>query len=324
MTNNTMISELVTIVPASIGYAHPLYCHSLKEFGELRELPNCGGWVLVRPIPGTPYKDAMGCYPFFDCRNWKKLHDDMEQIGSDLVSLVLVTDPFSGVAPSYLEHSFDLVKPFKTHYVTDLRYPLESIVDRGHRYYARKSLKIMDVEVCRQPAQYLDEWIRLYDNLIRKYNIKGIGAFSHKCFEIQLNIPGMVMVLGRCEGEIVGATLVLVGDRVAYAHLSAYTNRGYMINASYGIYWTILSYMAEQGIRDYDSGGIPGITDDPIHGLNQFKRGWSNDKRMVYLCGRVLHREKYESICQQYQIANVDYFPAYRAGDSSKPMTGEH
>jgi hypothetical protein len=298
----------------TIGYAHPLYCDSLKEFGEPRELPHCGGWVLVRPIPGTPYKDAMGCYPLFACQNWSRLSEDMEHLGSDVVSLVLVMEPFSGVVPSYLEHCFDRVEPFKTHYVTDLRYPLENFIDRDYRRKVRKSLNIMDVEVCRQPAKYLDDWVRLYDNLIRKHNITGIRAFSYKCFEIQMNIPGMVMVLGRCEGEIVGATLILVRDQVAYSHLSAYSNRGYMIKASYGIRWKILSYLGEQGIRYFDNGGAPGIKDDPVNGLTQFKRGWSNDKRTVYLCGRVFDRGKYESLCQRDQIANGDYFPAYRMG----------
>lgn len=310
-------------MPETIGYAHPLYCHSFKEFGELRQLPHCGGWVLVRPIPGTPYKDAMGSYPLFDCRNWKKLHEDMKHIGSDLVSLVLVTDPFSGVAPSYLEQNFDVVKPFKTHYVADLKYPLESFITSTCRYQVRKSLKIMDVEVCHQPAIYLDEWMRLYDNLISRHNITGINVFSYKCFEIQMNVPGMVMVLGRCEGEIVGASLVLIRDEVAYNHLSAFSNRGYKIHAAYGIMWKTLLYVGEHGVRFYDVGGTAGMNDDPQSGLAYFKRIWSNNQRTVYLCGRVHDREKYKSICQQYQIANVDYFPAYRAGDGSKTMTEE-
>lgn len=96
-----------------LGYAHPEYALSLREFGDPRELPRSGGWILVRPIPGTPYKDAMGCYPFFLCRDWKKLHEDIQDVGSDLVSLSLVVDPFSGVEPAYLEQYFDLVEPFK-------------------------------------------------------------------------------------------------------------------------------------------------------------------------------------------------------------------
>jgi hypothetical protein len=86
-----------------LGYTDPRYALSLQEFGEPLELPRCGGWILVRSIPGTPYKDAMSCYPLFACRDWTKLHEDLEQVGEDLVSLTLVNDPFSVVMPEYLE-----------------------------------------------------------------------------------------------------------------------------------------------------------------------------------------------------------------------------
>ncbi len=316
--------EPVKITPNLMGYADPAYALSFREFGEPRELPRCGGWIIVRTIPGTPYKDATGCYPLFACQDWTKVLEDLQHVGSDLVSLVLVTDPFPKVDPAYLGQCFDLVKPFKTHYVADLSHPLESFVHRGHIYNAGKSLKGMDVEVCNQPAQYLDDWIRLYDNLIRKHNIKGIKAFSPQCFKTQLNIPGMVMFLGRREGEIIGANLVLIRDQIAYTHLSAYTSEGYKIRASYGIRWKALAYLYDKGIRYVHFGGMAGTKEDPSDGLARFKRGWSNDQRIVYFCGRVFDRYKYESICRQYQIANPDYFPAYRSGEGSQAMAGEH
>lgn len=303
-------------MPDFIGYAHPQYALSLREFGEPLELPRCGGWVLVRPIPGTPYKDAIGCYPLFSCRDWTKLREDLLEIGSDLVSLSLVIDPFSGVTLEYLWKNFDLVKPFKTHYIADLSYPLESFVDVDHRYNARKSIKMMDVEVCYQPVQYLIEWTKLYKNLICRHNIKNISAFSRECFDIQLKIPGMVMFIGKQKNNIIGANIVIIRDQVAYDHLSAYSNEGYNIRASYGIKWKLLAYLNEQNIRYLDLGGMAGTKEDPSDGLAKFKRGWSNEQRMVYISGRVFDRKKYDYICQQYQIKNNDYFPAYRAVDS--------
>jgi hypothetical protein len=297
-----------------MSYSHPLYAQSLREFGEPRELPRCGGWILVRKIPGTPYEDAMGPYPLFSCHDWTKLHEDLDKIGSDIISLSLVVDPFLGVSPSYLERCFDIVKPFKTHYTVDLGRQLTSFVAKRHRKHAYKSLETMNVEVCRQPAQYLDDWIRLYDNLICRHNIKGMNTFSPKCFEIQLNMPGMVMFLGRWEGEIVGAMLIYIQDEAAHIHLSAFTNEGYKIRASYGIHWKALLYLNEQGVRYVDVGGVAGIEEDPLDGLAIFKRGWSNDRRMVYFCGRVFDQQKYDSICRQVQVDNVDYFPAYRSG----------
>jgi len=298
-----------------LGYAHHRYAESLQEFGEPRELPHCGGWILARAILGTPYKDAMGCYPLFACRNWKKLHEDIEDLATDFVSLALVIDPFSGVAPSYLEQHFDLVKPFKTHYVADLSYPLESFITSANRYTVRKSLRSMDVEVCRQPTKYLDDWMFLYSNLIMRHAIEGITAFSRKSFEMQLAVPGMVMVLGRCGEEIVGANMILIYGERAYSHLVAYSNKGYRMRAAYGMQWKALSFLQEQGVRYFNNGGVAGLTDDPQDGLAHFKKGWSNSRRTVYLCGHVFDREKYEALCQREQIADAGFFPAYRSGE---------
>lgn len=298
-----------------MGYAHPDYALSLREFGEPRQLPQCGGWILVRQIPGTPYKDAMGCYPLFACRDWSKLHEDLDQIGSDLISLALVTDPFAEVTPKYLEQYFDIVKPFKIHYFVDLAYPVESLINKTQRYNARRSLKRMEVEISLEPVRYLEEWMKLYENLIKRHGISGISAFSYKCFKIQLQIPGMILVIGKDEEEVLGASLIIVQDNVAYSHLMAASPEGYKINASYGILWKVLMYLKDHGVQFYDMGGGKGIKENVEDGLLKFKKGWSNASRMVYLCGRIFDRQKYESICQQCQISNIDYFPAYRAGE---------
>ena len=259
-------------MPGLLGYADKKYAYSFQEFGEPRELPRSGGWILVRPIPGTAYKDAMGCYPLFVCQDWTKLHEDLKKAGSDLVSLALVIDPFAAVDLGYLNQIFDTVKPFKTHYIADLNQPLETFIDREVQRRARQSLTKMDVELCFEPKRYLEDWIRLYDYLIRRHHIKGINAFSPKCFEIQLNIPGMVMFLGKQGTEILGASLVLKHDHVAYSHLSAYTSEGYKTKASYGIKWKALVHAREEGFKYFHLGGASGINEDPSDGLAASKK----------------------------------------------------
>lgn len=297
------------------GYAHPNYALSFTEFSEPRRLPGCGGWILVRQIPGTPYKDAMGCYPIFACRDWTRLQEDLEHACLDLVALSLVADPFSGVAPTHLERCFDFVRPFKTHYIVDLTYPLESFVGKGHCYKARRSLKPMEVEVCLEPIRYLDNWLKLYDNLTKRHNIKGISAFSSKSFENQLRLPGMIMVIGKKEGEVLGADLILSQDDKAYGHLAAFSPRGYQIKASYGIYWTALKYLGSHGIHFYDVGGAAGMKENAEDGLSRFKKGWSNSRSMTYFCGRIFDREKYEQLVKIKGVTPTDYFPAYRQGE---------
>lgn len=181
----------------------------------------------------------------------------------------------------------------------------------------------MDVEFCLEPIRYLNDWVNLYENLIKRHNIRGISKFSFKCFQIQLQIPGTILVLGRHEGEVIGANLIIMRDDVAYGHLGAYSPIGYKINASYGIYWEALKYLQRHSIRFYNMGGGAGIKENIEDGLSRFKAGWSNCQRTVYLCGRVFDRQKYVSICEQYEIYKVDYFPAYRVREFSTTSKNE-
>ena len=297
------------------GYAHPDYARSLAEYGTPTALPRCGGWILERPVPGFAATDAMGCYPLFVCRDWSQLRVDIEGLGSRLVSLALVTDPFGNYTPEELHASFDIVRPFKHHYITDLRLPLSESVSKHHRYYARKSLRQITVDICHEPSRHLREWSSLYDNLVRRHNITGIRAFSPESFLRQLSVRGMVLFLARLDGEVVGAYVVATCDDVAYSHLSAFSDVGYRIRAAYALRWTALEYLSGRKVRYVDMGGTAGLDDERTSGLAKFKSGWSSETRPVYFCGRILDPETYGTIVRAKASREDGYFPAYRSGE---------
>ena len=91
------------------AHAHPDYAKAFAEYGKPRALPCCGGWVLEREIPGTPYRDAMGCYPLFSCVDWSGLKDDIDALSTDLVTVAMVPDPFGDYQLSDLQNAFDFV-----------------------------------------------------------------------------------------------------------------------------------------------------------------------------------------------------------------------
>jgi hypothetical protein len=297
------------------GYFHPGYAGALREFGEPRELPCCGGWILARHIRDTPYKDAMGCYPLFACQDWSRLHEDLAEVGKDLVTLGLVTDPFAVVDLSYLERHFQIVTPFKSHYVADLSSKPEHFVNKHHRYYARKSLREIAVEICEEPLRYLDEWYVLYEQLIHRHQILGIRAFSKDSFRQQLQVPGAVIAVGKLGEQVVGGLIVIIQGDVSYSHLAASSVAGYNCSASYGIYWTIINYLKKHCVRFFDIGATAGTKGDVKDGLELFKAGWSNETRMVYFCGKIFDSSKYKDICLSTGKDATDYFPAYRVGE---------
>lgn len=297
------------------GYLHKSYAESLIEYGIPHQLPRSGGWILKREIPVTTYRDAMGCYPLFTCENWSQLAGDLDDIGQELISLALVTDPFGKFDTKCLKKTFeDVFFPFKEHFVVDLNCHINEIATRHHRYYARQSLKKVSVEVCHDPTHFIDDWIALYATLIKRYHIKGLCAFSRSAFVTQFNVPGMVMLRVVYGNVTVGAQLWFVQNDVAYSHLTAFSEVAYKLRASYGLYWTAIEYFAGK-LRWLDLGGGAGLKNNGSDGLNVFKRGWSTGTRKVYFCGRIFNKNKYDELVRRKNAIAYDYFPAYRHGE---------
>jgi len=292
------------------GYGSREYCESLADFGRPLELAACGGWILERAIPDSGLTDAMGPYPLFACRDWARIGDDFRTCERNLVSVVLVTDPFHAPSASDLQREFDVVKPFKEHLVVDLGRPVDQIGSRHHRYYGRRARREIEVVPSTDPVGFSESWTSLYGELVRRRGLTGIKAFSAAAFRRQLAVPGAVLLVACRGSELVGAQIWMVAGRVAYSHLTAMSAAGYDSRASYAIYAAAIDHF--RGIVDFlDLGGGAGLADSAQH-LVEFKRGWSTGARMAYLCGRILDRDGYRLLAGDRQ---TDYFPAYRAGE---------
>jgi Acetyltransferase (GNAT) domain len=296
------------------GYLHPCYAQSLSEFGEPLELRESRGWLLKRPIEGVA--DAMGTYPLFACADWKRLRDDLEQVGESIVSTVVVTDPFGDYDESLLADSFkDLMVPFKAHFVRDLNKPAESDISAHHSRNVRVGLKQVQIERCAEPAGHLDEWLRLYSVLTERHQIRGIRAFSRRSFELQLKTPGMVCFRAVRHGRTIGMALWYVQNDVAYYHLGAYTDEGYELRASFALFHEALEHLRDTGLAFASLGAGAGVETQADDGLSRFKRGWSNLSRNTFLCGRICNRKAYESLVNASGSRGSGYFPAYRTGE---------
>ena len=298
------------------GYLHPLYSQSFSEFGESIELPASKGWILKRPVSGTSEFDGMGCYPIFACQDWSFLEKDLDGVGDQLICLSLVTDPFGGYDQQDLIRSFkDIARPYKEHFVVDLQQRPEEFVAAHHQRNAHRALKMVDVEVCTEPIKYLDQWVSLYSNLIERHNITGITRFSADAFAKQLSTPGIVVFRASLDDKTVGMLLWYVQGNIGYYHLGAYSPDGYLLNASFALFWTLLGYFANAGVLWLSLGAGAGIQGAANDGLTRFKSGWSTGVRTAYFCGRIFDRKKYQEIVTARGAPPTNFFPAYRFGE---------
>lgn len=298
------------------GYLNPKYARSFEQFGEPTYLPGAQGWLIKRPIPGSaPAYDAMGCYPLFCCQNWSRLGHDINALQTDLVSLVLITDPMSTPERHELQACFNDVRAYKRHYVVETRLSPVEYVNKSHRLHALKALRTVKVEVCDTPLQYLGDWIRLYAILADRHSISGLRRFSAEALESQLTIPGMVMFRASVNNRTVGLDLWYIQGNVAQGHLTAFDDTGYKHRASYASKWTLLEYFRNR-VRWINLGA--GISADESDGLSYFKQGFSTGIKQSWLCERIFQPKKYERLtdAKGFSLPHTPhYFPAYRAGE---------
>ncbi len=295
------------------GYLHPDYARSLSEFGEPLYLPRSQGWLLKRAIPGTSFYDAMSCYPLFCCSSWGHLAEDLAELADELLSITIVADPFGDYDPELLRGCFDRAHAYKDHFVVATGRPFEAFVRASHRAHARRALRALDVELCESPIDRIDDWMRLYSILAERHSITGLRRFSRRAFEIQLEIPGMVMFRAAAQGRTVGLDLWYLQGDCAQGHLAAFDATAYELRASYATKWRVLEYFDSRAAWVNLGAGQRADASD---GLSAFKRGFATGTKPAWLCGRVLQAELYAELSRARGIDPDDpYFPAYRKGE---------
>ncbi|HEY5883439.1 MAG TPA: GNAT family N-acetyltransferase [Pyrinomonadaceae bacterium] len=312
--------------PQLTGYLHPAYAESLAEFGVPYELPGSRGWILKRQIPGCNKQDAIGSYPLFHCQDWSKLRADLNELSDELVSLSLVTFPFGSYDLAYLQSCFpDVLFPFKEHFVTDLSQPTEDLVHPHHQRNARRALRELNIETCENPSMFLDDWNALYQLLVHRHRITGISVFSEKSFRRQFEVPGFKAFRASRDGLTVGMLLWYLHGNVASYHLGAYSERGYELKASFGLFSRAVDYFKQSGLQWLHLGSAAGIGPVSESGLSRFKSGWATGSLTAYFCGRIFDQARYDELTRVTKLVEpTQYFPAYRAGEIVTSGTEEN
>lgn len=316
LTKRTMLCPSHPVKTVTRGYGHCAYAASLSEFGTPLHFSSCDGWVLQRDVARSRWADAMGPYPLFCCQDWSRLTADFQSVGSRLVSLSLVADPFGNYTHADLCRAFTHVNLFKRHFVIDLAAPLQ--ITKHHRYYARRGLREVSVEWTDRPLQWLADWWGLYKHLIARHELRGIKAFSYRTFERQLQVPGALMLRARCGNQTVAAHLWYAHGPNAASHLMAVSPLGYQLFASYALYWEAITRAIEifgAQTRWLNLGAGAGIDPSEDDGLSRFKRGWTPLTRPVFFCGRIFDEEGYAALVATKGNRPSGYFPAYREGE---------
>ena len=293
------------------GYGSQGYARSLSYLGPAIYLAASQSWLIRRPIPNTPYFDAMGCYPLWCCDQWSKLDEDLSQL-NDIVSVVGIASPLA--SHTVLKKVFsDCCKVYKNAYLANAHTAWIETVTAHHRRNIKRAYQHCHVDIVDALA-HVDTWMLLYRHLIKRHQINGVARFTKAAFIQQLRLPGLTAMAAYVNREIVGMVLWIRHGHMIYYHLGAYNERGYQHLAGFALFAFAFDYFANVvGIEQIYLGAGTHTIDPSRDGLARFKCGWSTHTQPIYLCGKILQADIYQQLIHDQTSPTFgDFFPMYR------------
>jgi hypothetical protein len=228
----------------------------------------------------------------------------------------LVTDPFGNFHINNLRSFFtDKFSVFKSHFIVNFSKNWKSSIKKHHLRNIKKAVKAIETELCLDASMFLSDWCRLYRYLSHRHNITGLTSFSDRLFKKLFIVPGIEVFRATLNGETIGMLIFIIQNDIAYYHLGAYSESGYQQRASYALFDHAANHYAEKGFRYMGLGAGPGMKKNQTDGLSRFKAGWANERRPVYLCGKILDKKQYLYLTKLSGTSHSGYFPAYRTGE---------
>jgi hypothetical protein len=285
------------------------YAQSLSHWGKPLPVPEWGGGIIARSIPGGGV-DGFGTYPLAALAPDADLKGGLERLRVlGLIAVTLVLDDFHRPSLERLSIAFSRITPFKSHAIR--RLDTSFAYSKHHRYEVRRALASLSVGPLNL-VDHLDDWMDLYGTLSQRHGLSGVHDFPAAHFETLAQLEGVTTIGAWLDGILVSAHIWVSDGIDVHSHLAATSAAGYRVGASYAVYDASITYF--QGARLLNLGGSAGSGDDPTDGLARFKRGFANDTANAYICGAILNSDEYHRLTEACGVpADTSYFPAYRA-----------
>ncbi|MCY1032440.1 GNAT family N-acetyltransferase [Corallococcus sp. BB11-1] len=265
--------------------------------------------LIVRPIEGTPYRDAISPYGFpggavdglgevsKEAVDWR---------GTELVS-IFVRDRVAGT------RCFTGGTERNEVFIIDPRLPVE--FREMHSRHIRRNLRLGFVTTAREareaPREEQEGFKEIYRQTMLREGASPRYFFSDAYFEELFASPCAWLVTTRApDGGVASAALGVRSDGMLHYYLGGTADVHLARSPAKNVFWTLVELSTRLGVPLHLGGGI-----HPGDGLEQFKRGLANASSR--LC-------THELICEPAVYAHLsegragsDFFPAYRAPGAS-------
>jgi hypothetical protein len=280
------------------GVTHTLLVDG-GEAGALR-LP-----LIVRPIEGTLYRDAISPYgyPGGGLEGLSEVPKEaVDWRGCELVS-IFVRDRVGGpccFAGGTVRNEVFLIDP---------RLPIE--FREMHRRHIRRNVRQGFVSTCLPARDVSRQEREAFKEAYRQTMVRDGASsryfFSDSYFEEVFSSPSAWLAMARApDGHLASAALGVSSDGVLHYYLGGTVDEDLPRSPAKNVFAALTELATQLGLPLNLGGGV-----QPGDSLEEFKRGFANASSCLYTHEIICDPVVYASLSEGYD--NGDYFPAYRA-----------
>ncbi|HVG64199.1 MAG TPA: GNAT family N-acetyltransferase [Hyalangium sp.] len=261
--------------------------------------------LIVRPIEGTPYRDAISPYGYPG-----GVQDGLSEVpkeevdwrGPELISIFVrerVLGPRCFAGGSERNEVF----------FVDPRLPIE--FREMHRRHIRRNARLGFVTTCLPVREVSRQEREAFQEAYRQTMVRDGASsryfFSDAYFEEVFSSPAAWLATARApDGHVASAALGVSSDNVLHYYLGGTADEDLPRSPAKNVFAELTELATQLGMPLNLGGGV-----QPGDSLEEFKRGFANTSSRLYT---------YEIICDPAVYARLseghiagDYFPAYRA-----------
>jgi len=183
---------------------------------------------------------------------------------------------------------------------------------KGHRYNIKKSEKEgCKVTIIESPTKAeIETFSQIYKETMNRSKAGKKYYFSNEYLIDHFKLLNTILIQVEFEGNVIGASMFMLGDNIMHYHLSGSTEIGKGIYPSNSILWEAMRFGIEKRFKYLHLGGGRGSNDN----LFNFKKGFSDITYPFYI-GKIIHDQKgCDELLRRNKKANAesDFFPTYR------------
>lgn len=179
--------------------------------------------------------------------------------------------------------------------VEDIFRSFSTRVKTAIRLADKKSVQV----IVSKEAKYIAAFYEIYTNLMKEKQTTNEYFFSKNYIKDLLDHKEIYLFNAVTEeGEMLGASIFLLCDKIADYHLSATTEIGRTLNVSHLLLYKFAQFAKERGVELFYLGG--GTNSDPANSLLFFKKGFSKETYPFFIGYTIFNQSKYDEYKQTY------------------------